>query len=62
VPSACIEKISKPPSWMRLSIDDVDDPVVAAGLLAFRVARAQAFGERATRPRVGPSGIGMCER
>jgi prophage maintenance system killer protein len=27
------------------SIDDIDDPVRAAATLAFRVARAQAFGE-----------------
>jgi len=27
------------------AIDDVDDPLVAAGVLAFRVTRAQAFGE-----------------
>jgi prophage maintenance system killer protein len=27
------------------SIDDVDDPVTAAAVLAFRVAHAQAFGE-----------------
>ena len=27
------------------SIDEIDDPVVAAAMLAFRITRAQAFGE-----------------
>ena len=27
------------------AIDDIDDAVAAAGVLAYRVARAQAFGE-----------------
>jgi prophage maintenance system killer protein len=36
-----LERVRRAPS----SIDDVDDPITAAAMLAFRMAHAQAFGE-----------------
>lgn len=47
---AADEWFNEPDDLARLeralaSIDDVEDPVQAAGMLAARVARAQAFGE-----------------